>query len=261
MTGSVLYALEGGVATITLNRPAVMNALDADMIRELSGACERGCEATDVRAILIRGEGPAFLAGGDVAMFQRNLPRTAERAGPLASEFHRGIAALRGARKPVLVAAHGVVAGAGISLLAAADLALAAASTRFMLAYANIGASPDGGATWSLPRLMGTRKAMELMLLSEPFDAKVALETGLVNRVVADESLCAEADAMARRLARGPTLAYAETKALVQHAFERPLDEQLDQEALAFARCARTGDFAEGVTAFVEKRQPRFVGG
>ena len=178
----------------------------------------------------------------------------------LAGELHHAIIALRDAAKPVLASVHGAVAGAGMSLLAAADLAIAAADTKFTLAYSKIATSPDGGSTYFLPRIVGTRKALELMMLSDTFDADAALDVGLVNWVVPAADLAAATDKLVRRLVSGPTVAYGETKALVNRTFERPLAAQLDAEAQAFARCARTRDLAEGVTAFVEKRKPNFEG-
>jgi 2-(1,2-epoxy-1,2-dihydrophenyl)acetyl-CoA isomerase len=168
--------------------------------------------------------------------------------------------ALRRAAKPVLASVHGAVAGAGISLLAAADLALAAADAKFTLAYSRIAASPDGGSTYFLPRLIGVRRALEMALLSDTFDAHTAREIGLVNWVVSAAELAAETEKIAGRLASGPTVAYGETKALVNQSFDNTLERQLEAEAQAFARCARTADLAEGVTAFVEKRKPNFEG-
>jgi 2-(1,2-epoxy-1,2-dihydrophenyl)acetyl-CoA isomerase len=178
----------------------------------------------------------------------------------MAGALHAAIRALRDADKPVIASVHGAVAGAGMSLLAAADLAIAADGTKFSMAYSAIGTSPDGGSTWFLPRLVGARRAMELLVLSEPFDAATALSFGLINRVVSAAELEAATAQLARRLAAGPARAYAETKALVNRTFETPLAAQLDAEAAAFARCAATQDFTEGVTAFVEKRKAKFEG-
>jgi 2-(1,2-epoxy-1,2-dihydrophenyl)acetyl-CoA isomerase len=177
-----------------------------------------------------------------------------------AGDLHHAILALRRAPMPVLASVHGAVAGAGVSLLMAADLAIAADGTKFTLAYSRIGVSPDGGATWSLPRLVGHRKALELMLLSVTFDAQAALHLGLVNWVVDPARLAAETDTIARRLAQGATAAFGETKRLVYQSADQSLAAQLDAEIDAFARCAGTRDFAEGVTAFVEKRKPSFKG-
>lgn len=260
LKNSVLYAVSEGVATITFNRPAVMNALDADTIREFCVASLRAETDTGSKVVVLRGAGPAFIAGGDVAQFQRNVTDMAELVPELASALHQGILALRRAPKPVIAAAHGAVAGAGISIMLACDLVLAAAGTQFSLAYSRIGASPDGGATWFLPRLTGYQKAMELMLLADTIDAETMQALGMVNRVIAAEQLEAETEKLARRLAAGPAQAYAETKALVNRSLHDGLAAHLDAEALAFARCAATGDFKEGVTAFVEKRKPAFKG-
>jgi 2-(1,2-epoxy-1,2-dihydrophenyl)acetyl-CoA isomerase len=260
MSDTVLYSVADGIATITLNRPQVMNALDAGMLRELRAAAEMAEHDTAARAVVVRGAGPAFLAGGDVALFHANLPRMPELVREGAAELHHAILALRRAPKPVLAAVHGAVAGAGVSLVAAADLCIAAEGTKFTMAYSKLGTSPDGGATHTLPRLLGDRKALELILLSDAFDARAALGMGLVNWVVAAEQLETETEAIARRLAQGATSAYVEIKRLVYAGQDRTFAVQLEAEAEAFARCAGTRDFAEGVTAFVEKRKPKFNG-
>ncbi len=254
------YAVTDGIATITLDRPQVMNALDAAMITRLRVVCEAARDDAAVRVVILRGNGPAFLAGGDVALLHANLPNLPAMVDELAAEFHHAVVALREAAKPVLASVHGAVAGAGVSLLAAADLAIAGEETKFTLAYSKLATSPDGGSTYFLPRIVGMRKALELMLLSETFNAATALDLGLVNWVVADAELAAATEKIARRLVNGPTFAYGETKALVNRTFERSLSSQLEAEAHAFARCAATQDLAEGVTAFVEKRKPVFKG-
>jgi 2-(1,2-epoxy-1,2-dihydrophenyl)acetyl-CoA isomerase len=260
MTDTVLYSVAEGVATITLNRPQVLNALDGQMIVQLRAVCERAADDATARAVVLRGAGPAFLAGGDVAFFRANLarmPALVREGGP---ELNRAILALRRAPKPVLASVHGAVAGAGVSLMAAADLAIAAEGTKFTIAYSRIGTCPDGGATHFLPRLVGARRALELMLLSDTFDAQAALKLGLVNWVAGAEQLGAETEAIARRLALGPTLAFGEIKRLATGSHDQTLEAQLAAEVEAFARCAGTRDFAEGVTAFVEKRKPSFEG-
>jgi 2-(1,2-epoxy-1,2-dihydrophenyl)acetyl-CoA isomerase len=260
MSDTVLYSIADGVATITLNRPQVMNALDVGMLRGLRVAAERAERDASARAVVMRGAGPAFLAGGDIALFHANLARMPALVKEGATELHQTILALRRAPKPVLASVHGAVAGAGMSLLAAADLCIAAEGTKFTMAYSKLGTSPDGGATHSLPRLVGNRKALELMLLSDAFEAQAALALGLVNWVVGAERLGAETEAIARRLAQGATVAYGEIKRLVYASADQSLAAQLDAEKEAFARCAGTRDFAEGVTAFIEKRKPGFKG-
>jgi 2-(1,2-epoxy-1,2-dihydrophenyl)acetyl-CoA isomerase len=260
MSDTVLYSVAEGVATITLNRPQVLNALDARMIVELRAACEHAEHDAEARAVVLRGAGPAFLAGGDVAFFRANLARMPALVREGGAELNHAVLALRRAPKPVLASVHGAVAGAGVSLTAAADLAIAAEGTKFTVAYSRIGTSPDGGATHFLPRLVGARRALELMLLSDAFDAQAALKLGLVNWVVAAEQLGSETEAIARRLALGPTLTFGEIKRLVNESPDQTLAAQLEIETDAFARCAGTRDFAEGVTAFVEKRKPVFRG-
>ena len=260
MSDSVLYSVADSVATITLNRPQVMNALDAATIRRLRESAEQVEREAGVRAVVLRGSGAAFCAGGDVAAFRSNASRVPVLVGEVAGDLHRAVLALRRTPKPVLASVHGAVAGAGVSLMAAADLAVAADGTKFTLAYTRIGASPDGGATYSLPRLVGYRKALELMLLSDTFDAQTALGLGLVNWVVDAERLAAETDAIARRLAQGATAAFGETKRLVYQGADEALAAHLTAEIEAFARCAATRDFGEGVSAFVEKRKPLFKG-
>lgn len=260
MSAKILLHVEGAVGTITFNRPAVLNALDDEMIMALRVYAEALANDRRVRCVLLRGEGPAFLAGGDVAMFHARLDELPQLSLRLARELHFGVLALARMPKPVLAAVHGAVAGAGLSLMAACDLAIAADNARFAVAYSRIGVSPDGGGTYFLTRLLGRRKALQLMLLADPIDAPSALGLGLVNRIVPAAVLDEEARKLAARLADGPTLAYAETKRLITAAGENSLDAQLEAEAQAFSRLAGSNDMREGVTAFVEKRAPRFRG-
>jgi 2-(1,2-epoxy-1,2-dihydrophenyl)acetyl-CoA isomerase len=260
MSSKILSQVADGVATLAFNRPDVYNALDEEMIAAFRAHCESFADDASVRCVVLRGEGTAFLAGGDVALFHSRLDGLPAMVRRLARELHFGVLALRRMPKPVLASVHGAVAGAGLSLMVACDLVIAADDARFTLAYSRIGASPDGGATYFLARALGPRKALELALLSEPFDAATAFSLGLVSRVVPLAVLAEETSAFARRLAAGPTVAYAESKRLIGISAETSLEQQLEEEAQAFARCARTGDMREGVTAFVEKREPHFLG-
>ena len=259
MSEVVILSVKSGIATIALNRPHVMNAMDGEMMRQLRPLTEAVEKDSSVRAVVLRGEGAAFMAGGDVAVFHQHLAELPELIVTWGREMHAAFLALRRMGKPVLASVHGAVAGAGFSLMCAADLAIAAADTRFTLAYANIGASPDGGSTYFLPRLVGYKKTMEMIMLPDRFDAETARLHGLVNWVVPNDQLAAETARIAQRLAAGPTRAYAEAKRLVNQSLD-PLDAQMEQELQAFSRCARGPDLKEGVSAFVEKRKPVFTG-
>jgi len=260
MSQVVLVSVAAGVATLTLNRPQVLNAMDGEMMQQLRPATEALEKDPAVRAVVIRGEGAAFMAGGDVSVFHRHIGELPELIVRWGTEMHIAFLALRRMGKPVLASVHGAVAGAGFSLMCAADLAIAAADTRFTLAYANIGASPDGGSTHFLPRLVGYKKAMELIMLPDRFDAETARSLGLVNWVVPAAELVEQTAKIARRLADGPTGAFAEAKRLVNQSFSTPMEKQMEEELLAFSRCARGADLKEGVGAFIEKRKPAFKG-
>ena len=259
MSEVVKLSVAGGVATIALNRPHVMNAMDGEMMQQLRPVAEAVEKDSAVRAVVLRGEGAAFMAGGDVAVFHRHLAELPELIVTWGREMHAAFLALRRMGKPVLASVHGAVAGAGFSLMCAADLAIAASDTRFTLAYANIGASPDGGSTYFLPRLVGYKKTMELIMLPDRFDAETARQHGLVNWVVPGDKLAEETARIAQRLAAGPTHAYAQAKRLVNQSLD-PMAAQMEQELQAFSRCARGADLKEGVSAFVEKRKPVFKG-
>ncbi len=254
---SLEQTLDAGVLHLRLNRPQALNALDVATAEALLAVARQLPERPEVRAVLLSGEGRAFAAGGDLAAMRAD-PVSGARA--LIEPLHAALRILTAIDAPVIAALHGAVAGAGLSLAAAADLAIAAEGTKFNLAYVNIGTSCDLGATWSLPRLLGLRRALEIAMLSESFDAAQAHDIGLVNRVVPAERLQEEAGALARRLANGPTQALGRIKRLMRASFEQPFGAQLDAERDAFLECAVTPDFAEGLEAFFGKRAPVFNG-
>lgn len=258
MSDAILYAVADGVATITFNRPQVMNALDLPSIARFRVLCEMAEKDAGARVVVLRGSGPAFIAGGDVASFRENLADFPNQVISVAGDLHAGILALRRAPKPVIAGVHGAVAGAGMSIMLACDLVVAADTTQFTMAYSRIGTSPDGGATWFLPRVAGYQKAMEMLLLADACDAAALQAAGMVNRVVPAVELDAAVATLARRLAAGPAKAYAETKALVNSSQKQSLEQHLEAEAHAFSRCSAHPDFAEGVSAFIDKRKARF---
>jgi 2-(1,2-epoxy-1,2-dihydrophenyl)acetyl-CoA isomerase len=256
---SVLVELTNGIAHVRLNRPHVLNALNEEMASRFANVIGTLHNDPAVRAVMVSGEGNAFCAGGDVATFSTDV-ESLERIDQLIRNFHDAAGLLTRLAVPTIAVLHGAVAGAGLSLSLACDFAIAADRTKFTLAYAKLGTSPDGGSTWSLPRLVGTRKALEIACLSEVFTAEEALRLGLVTRVVPCENLQADAHAFARRLADGPTAAYGRTKRLIYGSFAASLDEQLEAERLSFLASAQTADFEEGKAAFLSKRPAVFQG-
>jgi 2-(1,2-epoxy-1,2-dihydrophenyl)acetyl-CoA isomerase len=260
----VLLTREGALAIITLNRPDSRNALSRQMhalLIETTRACETD---PSVRAVLLRAAGDHFMAGGDVKGFhaelQGNIDAHAAGFEMRVIDAHQFVYQIRRMPKPVLVAVQGGVAGIGMSVVMAADLVIAADDAFFTLAYRHIGLSPDGCASYLLPRIVGERRALEIALLGERFAAAQALAMGLVNRVVPRASLETEALRIATELANGPTHALAATKRLIRGSWDNSWDEQSHREAEAMASCVVTQDHREGVAAFVEKRLPRFVG-
>ncbi len=263
---TVEASVDGGVCTITLNRPDALNALDRDMATALVAVTRAAAAEGGIRAVLVRGGGAHFMAGGDIRTFSawlEELPDRSERRDRFESfihQVHPCILAVAGMPKPVLACVRGAVAGFGMSLMMACDMALAAADSTFTLAYCHIGTSPDGSSTYMLPRAVGSKRAFEIACLGERFGADEARQIGLINRVVPAEALDAEAAGLAARLAAGPTLAYAKTKALINASSHRTLEDQLAAEAAAFGECAASADFAEGLAAFLAKRGARFTG-
>lgn len=254
---SIRLDIHGACARITFDRPQALNAIDSAGAHAFRDAIARIAGSPQIRAVMLRGAGHAFMAGGDVGAI-RAAP---DAIGPaLIDPLHAALSALARLPIPVLACAHGAVAGAGLSILLAADLAIAADNARFDLAYARIGASPDASATWHLPRIVGLRKAMELALLCEPLDARQALQLSLVNRVVPAAELQTQADALLQQLADGPTDALGRTKALLRASLSRSLEGQLDAERAAFLAGVSTHDLHEGLDAFLEKRPPIFNG-
>ncbi len=264
MTEPVLLSRDGAICTLTLNRPKALNALDATMLDHLSQRLEELERDEALRAVVLRGAGEHFMAGGDVKMFYQSLEhdRTSRESSydGFLNRVHEILNRLHGLPRPVIASVRGAVAGVGVSLLGLADLAIASEDSYFTLAYCNIGLSPDGGSTYMLPRLTGLKKAKEIAFLGGRFDAATARDIGLVNWVVPAAALEEETQKIATRLASGPTYALARTKALLNASSEADFDEQLDAERASFAACTTTGDFEEGVRAFVEKRKPNFRG-
>jgi 2-(1,2-epoxy-1,2-dihydrophenyl)acetyl-CoA isomerase len=260
----VLTEVKDGIGTIIVNRPAALNALSPEMGEGLIEATARFEHDRAVRCVVIRGAGEHFMAGGDVKGFHKALSE--DREGHLARlemrvvKAHQTIYQLRRMAKPVLVSVQGAAAGFGLSMILAADLAIASDDAFFTLAYRHIGLSADGGATYFLPRIVGERRALEITLLGERFSAQKALDIGILNWVVPRAALAEETAKLARKLADGPTVALGQAKALIRGSLENSWDEQSHREAEGLAAVAVTEDHFEGVSAFVEKRKPVFKG-
>ena len=252
---------DGPIALLTLNEPDRLNALTlplADALHDVLHALSRNGE---LRALVIRGEGRAFMAGGDLVYLRDAAPdAAASEAGVLIDRLHAVLTLLTDLPIPVIASVHGAVAGAGNSLMLACDYAIAAEDTRFIYAYGQIGASPDGGLSWSLPRMIGIRKAMAFAFLDQQIGTGEALQLGLLNIVVASADLARETLDLARKLAALPTLAFGKTKRLMRRSFEHGLPDQLMAERDAFCASTATEDFREGVAAFFERRTAQFGG-
>jgi len=247
---------DGGVLTITLNRPDVLNAFNADLHRALAAALS-DAQVDDVRAVVITGAGRGFCVGQDLTEFREAPGDIGER---LRGNYHPSILALRTLEKPVIAAVNGPAAGAGLSFACACDLRLAAESATFVPAFINIGLVPDSGGTYFVRRLLGTARAFEWMTSGRRLSAAEALEWGLVSEVVEDQKLAARAAERAAELAAMPTKGIGLTKRLFDHAENATLEEQLELEAQLQTAATLTADFREGVDAFLEKREPRFEG-
>ena len=257
-SGAVLVSVEGPVGWIRLNRPDRLNVLDFALAEGLERSLAAFAADPAVRAVVLAGAGRSFMAGGDLAVFHQDPDHAADTASRLIDRFHAAIRTIRTMPKIVVAAVQGPVAGGGLGLALACDLCVAAETATFLSAYTRLGTSPDGGTTWSLARLLGPRRGLDLILLNDTLDAPAALGLGLVNRVVPPAELDRAAGDLARRLADGPALAQASAKRLVQAALASGFEAQLDLEKQAFVAAADSPDFREGISAFFERRTAAF---
>jgi 2-(1,2-epoxy-1,2-dihydrophenyl)acetyl-CoA isomerase len=258
---AVLFEVRDRVATITLNRPDALNAINADLSAGLMDALRRVRSDDAIRVAVLTGTGRAFCVGQDLREHVRLLGEGAEALWTTVPEHYNPIVtALATMPKPVIAAVNGVAAGAGANLALACDIVIAGRSASFLQAFARIGLMPDAGGTFMLPRLVGEARAKGLAMLAEPLPAETAAHWGLIWKVVDDSELMSEALALAQRLASGPTVALGLIKRAIEAASRNDLSQQLDVERELQAEAARTRDFVEGVTAFLEKRRPEFRG-
>lgn len=255
---NIILKKEDGVTVVKLNRPKEFNALNFELLGDLAKALEFCSDDKETKAVVITGEGKAFCAGGDVSLFR------SEDAGDtlrqLIKLMNTVVITIRRMQKPVIAMINGMTAGGGMSLAAACDLRISGSSAKFKTAYTGSGLVPDGGWALLMPLLVGFGKASEMAYIDPLFGAKEALDYGFVTRVVEDAELEKTALDVARKLARGPSVAFALVKENLNNAFFSMLERQLEVEKEAMTVAGRTADVKEGMAAFAEKRKPVFVG-
>ncbi len=263
MTASdtVLVARDGGVLRLTLNRPDRLNSFTDEMHGALRAALESARDDDSVRAIVLTGAGRGFCAGQDLGDRDPRKGDAPPDLGWTLSTFYNPLVRLiRSIEKPIICAVNGVAAGAGANIALACDIVFAARSAKFIQSFSKVGLIPDGGGSWSLPRLIGEARAKALALTAMPLPAETAEEWGLIWRAVDDALLLDEAMAMATQLAQGPTLGLGLTKRAIQAAAGQTLDQHLDLERDLQQKAGFSADYAEGVAAFLDKRKPEFKG-
>lgn len=251
----------GGIATIALNRPEKRNAINRQLHEELTAALREVQRDRSVRVLVLTGRGPGFCAGQDLGeLALAGQDPTFRIDEHVRTTFNATVRTIRDLRVPVVAAVNGVAAGAGWSLALAADLRICTTDARFTQAFTRIGLVPDTGSTWLLPRLVGTARALQLAYTGDMLDAPTALEWGLVNEVVEPERLAERTGELAAQLAAMPPVALALTKRAVHRSLDVSLDDALEYEAQLQQHAASTHDHVEGVSAFLERREPRFEG-
>ena len=257
---NIRFSIEDGLATITLNRPQSLNALSSGLKTDLLDAVRETAKPdSGARALLITGEGRAFCAGADLA--EGGLSKADRDLGKsLIDDYHPILLEIADLNMPVISAVNGVAAGAGMSIAISADIVVAARSAYFLQAFVNIGLVPDAGSTFLLPRLVGVARARAMMMLGERIPAETALDWGLIYEVVDDDQLVDHAKALGAKLAKGPTQALNGIRQLVSQSLKNNYAEQLQAEAKTQRLMGSTSDSAEGVMAFIQKREAKFQG-
>jgi 2-(1,2-epoxy-1,2-dihydrophenyl)acetyl-CoA isomerase len=248
------------VAHVTLNRPADANAMDIQMSLELMHASIECDETADIRAVLITGSGKMFSAGGDLKSFAASRKRIRHLVKEMTVYLHGAISRFVRMDAPVIMAVNGTAAGAGMSLALSGDLVLAARSAKFTMAYTNAALSPDGSSTYFLPRLVGLRRAQELMLTNRVLTAEEALDWGVITRVCDDDAVLSEAQALASKIASGPTLAYGAVKSMLVESLTTSFEAQMERESRYIAAMMGTRDAQHGIDSFIAKQKPIYEG-
>lgn len=255
---TLLWENTNGIAKITLNRPDAANSLNLEMAQELMHAAIACDEDPSIRAVILTATGKMFCAGGDVPSFHAAGDDIGFLLKEVTANLHSATARFARMAAPLIIAVNGTAAGAGFSLAVSGDIVIAADTAKFTMAYTGIGASPDGGSSVYLPRLIGLRRTQELMFTNRVLNAQEALDWGLLTKVVAPEDLFTEADTLANKLASGPLLAHSKIKELLLSSYANSLETQLEIESRGIAKCVSSSEGREGLQAFSEKRKPDF---
>lgn len=257
---TILLAKENGVGTICLNRPKILNPLSSKCFQEISAALGGMGRDPEVRAVILKGAGNGFSAGGDINEIESFAPGDVVEFGDFMRVVKKTVLDLHSLEKPVIAAVNGLAYGAGFSLALACDVILASEKARFCQVFVHVGLAPDAGSTYFLPRMIGTARTFPLIFSGEAIGAQEALAMGLVSKVVPAEKLDEEAMNLAKKLAQGPTRAMGLGKRLIYAGLGKSLSDQLDEEGNVQTICRLTEDHREGLRAFKEKRSPRFQG-
>jgi 2-(1,2-epoxy-1,2-dihydrophenyl)acetyl-CoA isomerase len=257
---TITFEVKDHVAKITLNRPDAANGLNIPMGKDLMHAAIRCDEDPEIRAVLLTGAGKMFSAGGDLKYFSGFGDDMGAALKEITVYAHAANSHFIRMNAPLITAVNGPAAGLGMSFALCGDMVIAAESAMFMAAYTAAALSPDGGMTYFLPRMIGLTRTKEIILTNRRLSAREALEWGIVTKVVPDDDLMKEAEALAKRLANGPTLSFGSVKRLLNKTFSETIEGQMEHEARGIAEISKTKDAKEGIAAFLERRRPEFTG-
>ncbi len=260
MSETVLLEIDDGLAIVTLNRPDVGNALSSEMSTRLRNIMVQISADRSVRAVLLKANGKVWFGGGDLSEFADKGDGSFAHLADMTVDFHAAISRMTKFDPPVIAAVTGAAGGAGMSLVSACDMVVCGESTKFTMGYTKAGLTPDGSSTFFLARVVGLRRAMDLVLTNRLLSATEAEDWGLVNRVVPDDEVVAEAEKLARKLASGPTRSFGAAKRLLYEGMNRSLEAAMEHESITIAQASLTPDAKEGMAAFLEKRRADFTG-